>query len=86
MIVRLIVFIAIFFIVRWLYRQFVAFKKEQSSNKPLNTSKSKKDDNLESMVRCEACRTFTPKSHAVYDPTGRAFCCKDHLDTFNTES
>jgi uncharacterized protein len=83
MIVRLIVFIAIFFIGWWLYRQFVVFKKGQSPTKSKKQATDEKEASQESMVRCEECKTFTPRSHAIYDQEARAFCCTEHLRAFN---
>ena len=83
MIVRLIVFIAIFFMGWWLYRQFMLFKHGQSPTKNKKHSTDEKDNTQESMVRCEECKTFTPKSHAVYDTEKRAFCCQEHLESFS---
>ena len=83
MIVRLIVFIAIFFIGWWLYRRFVAFKGSQSPTKAKTQESSKKDESQESMVRCEECQTFTPRSHAIHDQDARPFCSAEHLKVFN---
>ncbi|UTV98301.1 hypothetical protein KDW99_13630 [Marinomonas rhizomae] len=83
MIVRLIVFVAIFFIGWWLYRQFVAFKRSQSPAKAKKQDSTKKDESQESMVRCEECKTFMPRSHAIHDQEARAFCSAEHLKAFN---
>jgi len=85
MIVRLIVFIAIFFIGWWLYRRFVAFKGSQSPTQAKKPASSEKDEPQESMVRCEECQTFTPRSHAIHDQDARAFCCAEHLKAFNQQ-
>ncbi|MCV2403273.1 PP0621 family protein [Marinomonas sp. C2222] len=81
MIVRLIVFIAIFFTGLWLYRKFVAFKASQSAKKEQSDEKAPE----ENMVRCEKCQVFVPLSHAVLDDNKRPFCSKEHLDDFNTQ-
>lgn len=83
MIVRLIVFVAIFFIGWWLYRQFVLFKGGKSPEKAKKTDSAKKDESQESMVRCEECQTFTPRSHAIHDQDARPFCSAEHLKAFN---
>ncbi|ETI62382.1 PP0621 family protein [Marinomonas profundimaris] len=83
MIVRLIVFVAIFFIGWWLYRQFVLFKGSKSPEKAQKTDSAKKDESQESMVRCEECQTFTPRSHAIHDQDARPFCSAEHLKAFN---
>ena len=83
MIVRLIVFVAIFFIGWWLYRQFVAFKRSQSPEEVKKKASSKKDEAQESMVRCAECKTFTPRSHAIHDQEARPFCSAEHLKIFN---
>ncbi|RBP77923.1 hypothetical protein EBI01_19810 [Marinomonas rhizomae] len=83
MIVRLIVFVAIFFIGWWLYRQFVVFKRGQSPAENKKQDSAKKDKPQESMVRCEECQTFMPRSHAIHDQDARAFCSAEHLKAFN---
>ena len=83
MIVRLIVFVAIFFIGWWLYRQFIIFKRGQSPQGTKTKDSSKKDESQESMVRCEECQTFTPRSHAIHDQEARPFCSAEHLKAFN---
>ncbi|WP_137169930.1 PP0621 family protein [Marinomonas sp. FW-1] len=83
MIVRLIVFVAIFFIGWWLYRQFIIFKQGQSQQGSKNKGPSKKEASQESMVRCAECQTFTPRSHAIHDQEARAFCSAEHLKAFN---
>ncbi|QRV24361.1 PP0621 family protein [Marinomonas foliarum] len=83
MIVRLIVFVAIFFIGWWLYRQFIIFKRGQSPQETKTKDSSKKDESQESMVRCEECQTFTPRSHAIHDQEARPFCSAEHLKAFN---
>lgn len=83
MIVRLIVFIAIFFIGWWLYRQFIMFKSKQSPVKSEKAESSAKEDAQESMVRCEKCKTFMPRSHAIHDQDARPFCSADHLKDYN---
>ena len=89
MIVRLIVFIAFFAIGWWLYRQFIMFKSRQSSATPEKKEKtkaSKEEDKQESMVRCEQCQTFIPRSHAIHDQDARAFCSAEHLKAFNQKA
>lgn len=84
MIVRLIVFIAIFLIGWWIYRQFIAFKKAKAPSKQNQQDKaSSKKDQDETMVRCEQCKTFTPRSHAIHDQDANAFCSKEHLQLFH---
>jgi len=83
MIVRLIVFVAIFFIGWWLYRQFVLFKHNQSSAKVQKQDSAQKNEPQENMVRCEECKTFIPRSHAIHDQEARPFCCEEHLKAFN---
>lgn len=85
MIVRLIVFVAIFSIGWWLYRQFVAFKRSQAPSKSHKQDADKKNHTQESMVRCEQCHTFVPRSHAIHDQEARAFCCAEHLKEFNQQ-
>ncbi|MCB5161346.1 PP0621 family protein [Marinomonas algarum] len=88
MIVRLIVFVAIFSIGWWLYRQFVAFKHSQAPAKKSQsqTGNAKtKPDQQEPMVRCEHCGTFVPRSHAVHDQEARAFCSNEHLKAFHSQ-
>ncbi|MDB4838115.1 PP0621 family protein, partial [Marinomonas sp.] len=80
MIVRLIVFIALFFIGWWLYRKFVLFKETQSQK----DQQSVKKESDENMVRCEKCQVFVPHSHAIFDDEKRPFCCKEHLDEFTS--
>ena len=86
MIVRLIVFIAIFFIAWWLYRKFITFKGGQSPTKSEKAKSSKKEEAQESMVRCTECQTFTPRSHAIHDQDARPFCSEEHLKDFNKKS
>ncbi|BDX03369.1 hypothetical protein MACH16_21170 [Marinomonas pontica] len=83
MIVRLIVFVAIFFIGWWLYRQFIAFKRSQSPAEAKKQDSTKQHENQENMVRCEECKTFTPRSHAIHDQEARPFCSAEHLKAFN---
>lgn len=83
MMLRLIVFVAIFFIGWWLYRQWVAFKQTKAPTKNQKQDSNTKDQSQESMVRCEECKTFVPRSHAIHDQEARPFCSADHLKTFN---
>ncbi|TYL47579.1 PP0621 family protein [Marinomonas sp. IMCC 4694] len=83
MMVRLIVFVAIFFIGWWLYRQFVRFTGRKSPEKAQNTESTQKDESQERMVRCLECKTFMPRSHAIHDQEARAFCSAEHLKAFN---
>ena len=85
MIVRLIVFIAIFFIGWWLYRQFVNAKTNNApSTQKKSSGKAKKDDQ-ENMVRCTQCQAFTPISHAVHDQDAKPFCCAEHLKDYHKQ-
>jgi uncharacterized protein len=86
MIVRLIVFIAIFFIGWWLYRQFTMFKGKQSPTNQEKSEDSNKKETQESMVRCTECQTFVPQSHAIHDQDARPFCSTEHLKAFNQKS
>ncbi|MBJ7539102.1 PP0621 family protein [Marinomonas transparens] len=86
MIVRLIVFIAIFFIGWWLYRQFLAFKKAKKPIEDKKADSSAKSDAQETMVRCEECQTLTPRSHAIHDQDARPFCSAEHLKAFNQKN
>ncbi|MFI8620293.1 MULTISPECIES: PP0621 family protein [unclassified Marinomonas] len=86
MIVRLIVFIAIFAIGWWLYRQVLAFQRAKLSNKPDSPANTTKQENQESMVRCEQCKTHVPKSHAIHDQDANSFCSKEHLQAFHKTS
>ena len=83
MIVRLIVFIAIFFIGWWLYRQFVVFKGQKTSSKSKNNKQKDTQAEQESMVRCLECKTYVPRSHAIHDEQARPFCSAEHLKAFN---
>lgn len=86
MIVRLIVFIAIFAIGWWLYRQVVAFQRAKLSNKPHSDTKTAEQDNQENMVRCTKCGIHVPQSHAIHDQDANAFCSKEHLQAFHQAS
>ncbi|REG84286.1 PP0621 family protein [Marinomonas pollencensis] len=86
MIVRLIVFIAIFAIGWWLYRQVVAFQRTKLSNKPDSAANNAQPKNQENMVRCKQCNIHIPKSHAIHDQDANAFCSKEHLQAFHKES
>ncbi|GAB3484610.1 PP0621 family protein [Marinomonas epiphytica] len=81
MIVRLIVFIAIFFIGWWLYRQFTLFKQAKIDKQAKQTQNTQ-----ENMVRCYVCQAYTPSSHAIKDDEGRTFCSQAHLDQHQSNS
>jgi len=83
MIVRLIVFVAIFFIGWWLYRQFVILKGKKAPTKHKKSSSESPSAEQESMVQCRQCQTYIPRSHAIHDQEARAFCCAEHLKAFN---
>ena len=83
MIVRLIVFVAIFFIGWWLYRQFIAFKRSQSPAEAQKQDSTNQLWNPQNMVRCEESQTFTPRSHALHDKEPRPFSRHAHFKTFN---
>ena len=75
MIVRLIVFILIFFLLWWLFRRIralVSQRSEQVSKKESNTTKD------EEMVSCKVCGVYTPKSHAIKGSHGQFYCSKEH--------
>lgn len=87
MIVRLIVFIAIFAIGWWLYRQILAFKQTQQNPSSKNSpDSSAKGDQQEPMVRCAECKTYVPRSHALHDQDANAFCSKEHLQAFHKKA
>ncbi|MGO3344929.1 MAG: PP0621 family protein [Marinomonas sp.] len=87
MIVRLIVFIAIFAIGWWLYRQVLGFQRAKPSNKSNSPSNnSGKDAQQESMVRCAQCKINLPRSHAIHDQDANAFCSKEHLQAFHKKN
>ncbi|MEL0637069.1 PP0621 family protein [Marinomonas sp. TI.3.20] len=83
MIVRLIVFIAIFVIGWWLYRQVLAFQRTKNPSKSHSPSKTTEKDAQENMVRCEQCKIHVPRSHAIHDQEANAFCSKEHLQAFH---
>ncbi|BFM48959.1 PP0621 family protein [Marinomonas sp. THO17] len=83
MIVRLIVFITIFFIGWWLYRQFVVFKGQKTTSNTKKTKQKGTQAEQENMVRCLQCKTYVPLSHAIHDEQARPFCSAEHLKEFN---
>ncbi|MBJ7553709.1 PP0621 family protein [Marinomonas spartinae] len=85
MIVRLIVFIAIFLIGWWIYRQFIAFNRAKATSNMNRPKKGQTTNDEEPMVRCEQCRTYVPRSHAVHDQEAHAFCTKEHLQLFHKQ-
>lgn len=83
MIVRLIVFIAIFFIGWWLYRQFRANQASNASLADKKPTHKTSNEEQESMVRCTQCQAYTPVSHAIHDQQAQPFCSAEHLQEFH---
>jgi ABC-type nickel/cobalt efflux system permease component RcnA len=75
MIVRFIVFIIIFLLLWWLYRNIKSLIDQKINTKQDTPSKESKE---EDMVQCAYCKIYTPKTHAVKGSKRDFFCSLEH--------
>ncbi|ADZ92292.1 PP0621 family protein [Marinomonas mediterranea] len=78
MIVRLILFLLIFFIGWTIYRQVSQYLSKQKTRNAKN-SQSKPG---EKMTPCAHCGTYVPESESIKDTQGNRFCSQGHLKQF----
>lgn len=75
MIVRLIVFILIFFLLWWLFRSIRALINQRSEQVSRKENPQKHD---EEMISCKVCGVYTPRSHAIKGQDNYFYCSKEH--------
>ncbi|EAQ65413.1 hypothetical protein MED121_22117 [Marinomonas sp. MED121] len=74
MIIRLIVFIVIFFLLWWLYRNIRALINKRSEQ----VNKTENKESHEEMISCKVCGVYTPKSHAIKGKNNHFYCSEEH--------
>ncbi|TDO98749.1 PP0621 family protein [Marinomonas balearica] len=81
MIVRLILFLLIFFIGWTIYRQINRYLNQQK----VKNAKSSQSKPGENMTPCAKCGIYVPESDLIKDAKGNLFCSQEHLSQFKKD-
>ncbi len=68
---KLLLLIAIIWLIGFLYRQLQGNKRQKSQG------------HVEKMVRCAQCELFLSSNKAIFD-NDLAFCCKEHCEEYHS--